>query len=447
MTFADVAGCDESKTELEEVVDFLKDPDKFAAVGAKIPRGVLLEGPPGTGKTLLARAVSGESKAPFISISGSDFVEMYVGLGASRVRQLFTSARENAPCIVFIDEIDAVGKKRSSGPGGLGGGGGNDEREQTLNQILSEMDGFDKESGVIVVAATNRADMLDPALLRPGRFDRKVPVPLPDVNGRKKLFEVHSKNRPIGDTDFDSLSKQTIGFSGADISNIMNEACIGIVRNNKSQIETSDVEEAIEKVTIGIAKQKVGGFDAKTAELVAYHEAGHALVGHLVSGFDSVSKISILPRVGGVGGFTQFLPSEERLSSNMYTREYLESQLCVYMGGRAAEEIIYGKNKITTGASSDLKQAKNIAMQMVSLWGFGTNLASWGDGTETSQTRSSNEEEASEFVNHAYAKALNLIQENMGLLEIVKDELLEKEVLSIDDINIIFSSKTKKEKK
>lgn len=441
VTFADVAGCDESKLELEEVVEFLKDSERFTKVGAKIPRGVLLEGPPGTGKTLLARAVAGESQVPFISISGSDFVEMYVGLGASRVRQLFSAARTNSPCIVFIDEIDAVGKKRSGSGGGMGGGGGNDEREQTLNQILSEMDGFSKASDVIVIAATNRADMLDDALLRPGRFDRKVPVPLPDLYGRRKLFEIHSTDKPIKNVDFDALAKQTIGFSGADISNVMNEASIGIARENKTNIKTIDIEGAIEKITIGIQKTRKGVNSAKSMELVAYHEAGHALVGHMCSGFDTVNKISILPRLGGLGGFTQFLPSEERLLSNLYTREYLESQLCTCMGGRAAEELIYGKDKITIGASSDLKVARTVAMQMVSLWGFGDDLASFGDGSETSWTKYDQEDQARDLVNDAYRKALCILQENLHLLETLKNALLEKEVLNAEDITKVLNPK------
>jgi len=320
VTFNDVAGCDGAKLELTEVVDFLKTPGKYAALGAKIPRGAIMEGPPGTGKTLLARAVAGEAGVPFVSASGSEFVEMFVGVGASRVRDLFEQAKKNAPCIVFIDEIDAIGGARAGGQGGGMGGGGNDEREQTLNQILTEMDGFEGNSGVIVLAATNRADTLDAALLRPGRFDRRVPVDLPDVKGRRAILNVHVRGKPLAkELDLDIVAKRTIGFSGASLANLMNEAAIVAARNGKEEIGYEEVDYAIDRVTVGMSKTTGTSFPARQ-RLVAYHEAGHAVMGLLTPDYDMVTKVTIVPRTNGAGGFTLFTPSEERLESGMYSK-------------------------------------------------------------------------------------------------------------------------------
>merc|ERR1719247_2617596 len=329
-----------------------------------------MEGPPGTGKTLLARAVAGEAGVPFVSASGSEFVEMFVGVGASRVRDLFGQAKKNAPCIVFIDEIDAIGGARAGGAGGGMGGGGNDEREQTLNQILTEMDGFEGNSGVIVLAATNRADVLDAALLRPGRFDRRVPVDLPDVNGRFEILKVHVRGKPLReDLDLDIIAKRTTGFSGASLANLMNEAAIVAARNDKKEIGYEEIDYSIDRVTVGMQKKTGMSFPARQ-KLVAYHEAGHAVAGLLTPDYDMVTKVTIIPRTNGAGGFTLFTPSEERLESGMYSKKYLEGQLVVALGGRVAEEIIYGEDEVTTGASNDLQQVRNIARRMVAQWGF-----------------------------------------------------------------------------
>merc|ERR1719343_1216513 len=326
VSFEDVAGCDASKFELTEVVEFLKNPAKFSALGAKIPRGVIMEGPPGTGKTLLALAVAGEAGVPFISASGSEFVEMFVGVGASRVRDLFSQAKKNAPCIVFIDEIDAIGRQRAGGQGGGIGGGGNDEREQTLNQILTEMDGFQGNTGVIVIAATNRADVLDAALVRPGRFDRRVPVDLPDVKGRTEILKVHARGKPLSkDFDINVVAKRTTGFSGASLANLMNEAAIVAARNGKDVITYDEVDYAIDRLTVGMQKSTGMSFPARQ-RLVAYHEAGHAIMGLLTPSYDMVTKVTIIPRSGGAGGFTLFTPPEERLESGMYSKKYLCSQ-------------------------------------------------------------------------------------------------------------------------
>merc|ERR1719230_1221395 len=351
VTFLDVAGCDGSKQELTEIVEFLKTPAKYSALGAKIPRGAIMEGPPGTGKTLLARAVAGEAGVPFISASGSEFVEMFVGVGASRVRDLFEQAKKNAPCIVFIDEIDAIGGARAGGAGGGMGGGGNDEREQTLNQILTEMDGFDGNSGVIVLAATNRADVLDPALIRPGRFDRRVPVDLPDVKGRREILGVHARGKPLAsELDLGIVAKRTTGFSGASLANILNEAAIVAARNNKTEITYEEVDYAIDRVTVGLQKTTGTSFPNRQ-RLVAYHEAGHAVMGLLTPDYDMVTKVTLIPRTNGAGGFTLFTPSEERLESGMYSKKSLEAQLAVALGGRMAEEIVFGDDEVTTGAS------------------------------------------------------------------------------------------------
>merc|ERR1719161_502199 len=370
VTFDDVAGAEGAKLELVEVVDFLKDPSKYSALGAKIPKGVIMEGPPGTGKTLLARAVAGEAGVPFVSASASEFVEMFVGVGASRVRDLFGQAKKNAPCIVFIDEIDAIGRAGGGGGGGGMGGGGNDEREQTLNQILTEMDGFQGNTGVIVIAATNRADVLDNALVRPGRFDRRVPVDLPDVKGRVEILKVHGRGKPLAaDFDLNIVAKRTTGFSGASLANLMNEAAIVAARNGKKEITYEEVDFAIDRQTVGMQKTTGMSFPNRQ-RLVAYHEAGHAIMGLLTPDYDLVTKVTIVPRSNGAGGFTLFTPPEERLESGMYSYKYLCAQLTVALGGRVAEEIIFGKDEITTGASNDLQQVRNIARRMVSQWGF-----------------------------------------------------------------------------
>jgi cell division protease FtsH len=360
--FSDVAGCDSAKIELEEVVDFLKAPDRYTAMGASVPRGVLLNGPPGTGKTLLARAVAGEAGVPFISVSGSEFVQVFVGVGAARVRDMFRQARENAPCIVFIDEIDAVGRQRGSG-------GSNDEREQTLNQLLVEMDGFDGNGGVIVMGATNRIDILDEALLRPGRFDRKVEVSLPDYKGRIEILKVHSRNKPLApDIDLEQVARRTPGLSGASLQNLMNEAAIHAARTEKEIIDWDDVDWAIDRVTVGLEKSNKDAL-VSDLEIVAFHEAGHAIVGGLMPEYDVVTKISITPRTSGAGGLTFFSPLEDRLE-RLYTRHYLESQLAVAWGGRVAEEIVFGATKITTGASGDLQQIFRISRAMVTELGM-----------------------------------------------------------------------------
>ena len=363
VSFADVAGVDEAKEELQEVVEFLKFPEKFMTLGAKIPKGVLLVGPPGTGKTLMARAVAGEAGVPFFSISGSEFVEMFVGVGASRVRDLFDQAKRNAPCIVFVDEIDAVGRHR-----GAGLGGGHDEREQTLNQILVEMDGFDTTTNVIVLAATNRPDILDPALLRPGRFDRRVTLDNPDIKGRAAILDVHSKGKPLAeDVDIERVARQTVGFSGADLANLVNESAILAARRNKTIIGPDEFAESIDRVIAG-PERKSRVISPKEKEITAYHEAGHALVGHLLPHADPVSKISIVAR-GQMGGYTRFVPKEDR---TLTTKRQLEARLAYAMGGRAAEEIIF--DETTTGASNDLEQATTIARTMVTRFGMSEKL-------------------------------------------------------------------------
>ena len=363
VSFADVAGVEEAKEELQEVVEFLKFPEKFMTLGAKIPKGVLLVGPPGTGKTLMARAVAGEAGVPFFSISGSEFVEMFVGVGASRVRDLFDQAKRNAPCIVFVDEIDAVGRHR-----GAGLGGGHDEREQTLNQILVEMDGFDTTTNIIIIAATNRPDILDPALLRPGRFDRRVTLDNPDIKGRAAILDVHAKGKPLAeDVDMDRVARQTVGFSGADLANLVNESAILAARRNKSIIGPEEFAESIDRVIAG-PERKSRVISQKEKELTAYHEAGHALVGHMLPHADPVSKISIVAR-GQMGGYTRFVPKEDR---SLITKRQLEARLAYALGGRAAEEIIF--DETTTGASNDLEQATNIARTMVTRFGMSEKL-------------------------------------------------------------------------
>lgn len=449
VTFKDVAGCDGAKLELTEVVDFLKDPAKYSALGAEIPKGVIMEGPPGTGKTLLARAVAGEAGVPFVSASGSEFVEMFVGVGASRVRDLFEQAKKNAPCIVFIDEIDAVGRQRAGGAGGqAGGGGGNEEREQTLNQILTEMDGFEGNSGVLVIAATNRADVLDNALIRPGRFDRRVPVDLPDVQGRKDILGVHCRGKPLAsDVDLGIIAKRTTGFSGASLQNLMNEAAIVAARNGKSAIGYEEVDYAIDRIQVGM--QKTTGMKFPNRQrLVAYHEAGHAIMGLLMPDYDMVTKVTIIPRTSGAGGFTLFTPSEESLESGMYSKKYLCSQLAVALGGRVAEEIIYGKDEITTGASGDLQQVRNIARRMVAQWGFANSAmgqapVAWEttEGNSLLRPRVSSEKTEKEIdeqvkllVNCAYDTAYNALTENRAFLDALTEKLIEKETLDFKEL-------------
>ena len=449
VTFSDVAGVEGAKLELTEVVDFLKSPDRFTAVGAKIPKGVLLVGPPGTGKTLLAKAVAGEAAVPFFSISGSEFVEMFVGVGASRVRDLFEQAKKNAPCIVFIDEIDAVGRQR-----GAGMGGGNDEREQTLNQLLTEMDGFEGNSGIIIVAATNRPDVLDSALMRPGRFDRQVTVDRPDYAGRLQILNVHAKDKTLSkDVDLDKVARRTPGFTGADLANLLNEAAILAARKDLDTVSNDEVGDAIERVMAGPEK-KDRVISDKKKELVAYHEAGHAIVGALMPDYDPVAKVSIIPR-GQAGGLTFFTPSEERLESGLYSRSYLQNQMAVALGGRVAEEIVYGEEEVTTGASNDLQQVANVARQMITKFGMSDKIGpvalgqSQGGmflGRDMSATRDFSEdtaatidEEVSELVDIAYKRATKVLTDNRSVLDEMAIMLIERETIDTEDIEDLLN--------
>jgi cell division protease FtsH len=444
VTFGDVAGIEGAKLELTEVVDFLKNPDRFTAVGAKIPKGVLLVGPPGTGKTLLAKAVAGEAGVPFFSISGSEFVEMFVGVGASRVRDLFEQAKKNAPCIVFIDEIDAVGRQR-----GAGLGGGNDEREQTLNQLLTEMDGFEGNTGIIIVAATNRPDVLDSALMRPGRFDRQVVVDRPDYAGRLQILGVHARGKTLAkDVDLDKVARRTPGFTGADLANLLNEAAILAARRQLTEISMDEVNDAIERVMAGPEK-KDRVMSEKRKRLVAYHEAGHALVGALMPDYDPVQKISIIPR-GQAGGLTFFTPSEERMESGLYSRAYLQNQMAVALGGRVAEEIVYGEDEVTTGASNDLQQVARVARQMVTRFGMsdrlgplalgraqggmflGRDIAAERDFSE--DTAAAIDEEVSQLVAEAYRRATEVLSANRTVLDELADLLVEKETVDAEEL-------------
>jgi cell division protease FtsH len=450
VTFGDVAGIEGAKLELAEVVDFLKNADRFTAIGAKIPKGVLLVGPPGTGKTLLARAVAGEAGVPFFSISGSEFVEMFVGVGASRVRDLFEQAKANAPCIVFIDEIDAVGRQR-----GAGLGGGNDEREQTLNQLLTEMDGFEGNTGIIIIAATNRPDVLDAALLRPGRFDRQVVVDRPDYAGRKEILLVHARGKTLAqDVDLDKIARRTPGFTGADLANLLNEAAILAARRNLTEISMDEVNDAIDRVLAGPEK-KNRVMSEKRKTLVAYHEAGHALVGALMPDYDPVQKISIIPR-GRAGGLTWFTPSEDRMESGLYSRSYLQNQMAVALGGRLAEEIIFGEEEVTTGASNDLQQVARVARQMVTRFGMserlgpvtlgrqsgnvflGREIASDRDFSD--ETAAAIDEEVRNLVEQAYRRAKDVLVHNRPVLDQLAQMLVEKETVDSEEFQQLLAN-------
>jgi cell division protease FtsH len=450
VTFGDVAGIDQAKLELNEVVDFLKNADRFTAVGAKIPKGVLLVGPPGTGKTLLARAVAGEAGVPFFSISGSEFVEMFVGVGASRVRDLFEQAKANAPCIVFIDEIDAVGRQR-----GAGLGGGNDEREQTLNQLLTEMDGFEGNTGIIIIAATNRPDVLDAALLRPGRFDRQVVVDRPDYAGRLEILKVHARGKTLAkDVDLDRIARRTPGFTGADLSNLLNEAAILAARRNLSEISMDEVNDAIDRVLAGPEK-KDRVMSEKRKQLVAYHEAGHALVGALMPDYDPVQKISIIPR-GRAGGLTWFTPSEDRMDTGLYSRSYLENQMAVALGGRIAEEIIFGEEEVTTGASNDLQQVARVARQMITRFGMSDRLGPVALGRQqgnmflgrdivaerdfSEETAAVIDEEVHQLVDTAYKRAKSVLTDNRAILDRLAQMLVEKETVDADELQELLAN-------
>lgn len=427
--FTDVEGIDAAKEELEEIVDFLKNPEKYFGSGAKIPRGALLAGSPGTGKTLLARAIAGESNVPFIQCSAANFVEMFVGVGAKRVRELFQQARENQPCIVFIDEIDAVGKKRSAG-----GMPSNDEREQTINQLLTEMDGFDNETGIVVIAATNRIDILDDALLRPGRFDRKIQVTLPSVQGRKKILGVHARGKKFAaNVSLEDIAKQTTGFSGADLANLLNECAIRAVRDGDGTITKDITENVYQRIVVG-AKGDVK-FSMQKKELVAYHEAGHAIMGVLVPDYDVVRKISIMPR-GAAGGVTFFQPSEENADSPFYTREYMLSQIMVALGGRAAEAIIYGADRVTTGASSDYSMVYQIAREMVTTYGFGKNNYDYRNLSP--QAASEIDTEIDEIVATCYTDTIQMLRNSRNQLERLKEKLIEEEIVDGEWVYELF---------
>jgi cell division protease FtsH len=450
VTFNDVAGIEQAKLELSEVVDFLKNADRFTAIGAKIPKGVLLVGPPGTGKTLLAKAVAGEAGVPFFSISGSEFVEMFVGVGASRVRDLFEQAKSNAPCIVFIDEIDAVGRQR-----GAGLGGGNDEREQTLNQLLTEMDGFEGNTGIIIVAATNRPDVLDSALLRPGRFDRQVVVDRPDYKGRLEILNVHARGKTLAaDVDLEKIARRTPGFTGADLSNLLNEAAILAARRSLSEISMDEINDAIDRVLAGPEK-KDRVMSEKRKTLVAYHEAGHALVGALMPDYDPVQKISIIPR-GRAGGLTWFTPNEEQIDSGLYSRAYLQNQMAVALGGRIAEEIVFGEEEVTTGASSDLQQVARTARQMVTRFGMSDRLGPVALGRQSGnvflgrdimaerdfseETAATIDDEVRNLVEQAYRRAKEVLAGNRSVLDRIADALIEKETVDSSELQEILDT-------
>jgi len=448
VTFADVAGVDEAKEEVKELVDFLKEPSKFQKLGGRIPRGVLLVGPPGTGKTLLAKAVAGEAKVPFFTISGSDFVEMFVGVGASRVRDMFEQAKKHAPCIIFIDEIDAVGRHR-----GAGLGGGHDEREQTLNQLLVEMDGFEGKEGVIVMAATNRPDVLDPALLRPGRFDRQVVVGLPDIRGREQILKVHMSKIPAAkNVNAGVIARGTPGFSGADLANLVNEAALFAARSSKREVTMEEFEKAKDKIMMG-AERKSMVMTEKEKRLTAYHEAGHAIVGLVVPGHDPVYKVTIIPR-GRALGVTMFLPEEDKYS---YTKEMLESQLSSLFGGRVAEALIFGADNVTTGASNDIQRATEIARNMVTKWGLSEKLGPLTYGEDEGEvflghsvnkrkevseiTANVIDQEVKSIIERNYRRAEVILQENIDKLHMMAKALIQYETIDSDQLNDIMQGK------
>jgi len=441
-TFADVAGVDEAKEDVGELVEFLSDPSKFQRLGGRIPKGVLMVGPPGTGKTLLAKAIAGEAKVPFFSISGSDFVEMFVGVGASRVRDMFEQAKKQAPCIIFIDEIDAVGRHR-----GGGYGGGNDEREQTLNQLLVEMDGFEGNEGVIVIAATNRPDVLDKALLRPGRFDRQVYVGLPDIRGREQILKVHARKVPLDESiELSILARGTPGFSGADLANLVNEAALFSARANRRVVTMEEFEKARDKIMMGAERRSMVMSEKEKAN-TAYHEAGHAIIGRLVPEHDPVHKVTIIPR-GRALGVTQYLPEEDRYSMN---KRQLNSQLCSLFGGRIAEELIGGIDGVTTGASNDIERATQMARNMVTKWGLNEKMgpvlygedesqAPGGGNTHYSEDTSREiDQEVRTILNDAYSKAKKLLEDNRDILEAMKDALMEYETIDADQVDDLMN--------
>jgi cell division protease FtsH len=448
VTFSDVAGCDEAKEEVTELVDFLRDPSKFQRLGGHIPKGILMVGPPGTGKTLLARAIAGEARVPFFSISGSDFVEMFVGVGASRVRDMFETAKKHAPCIIFIDEIDAVGRHR-----GAGLGGGHDEREQTLNQLLVEMDGFEGNEGIILIAATNRPDVLDPALLRPGRFDRQVVVPLPDLKGREHILKVHMRKVPCDENVEPRLiARGTPGFSGADLANLVNEAALFAARENQKTVTHHHFEKAKDKIMMG-AERKSMVMDEADKRLTAYHEAGHAIVGRIVPEHDPVYKVTIIPR-GRALGVTMFLPEQDKYSMN---KTQLESQLASLFGGRVAEELIYGKEKVTTGASNDIERATQIARNMVSKWGLSDVMGplSYDENEDevflgrsvtqhkhiSDETHSQMDKEVRRIIDHAYERAKDILQTHMDKLHLMAEALMRFETIDVKQIDQIMDGK------
>jgi cell division protease FtsH len=451
ITFDDVAGIEEAKEELQEVVTFLKLPEKFTAIGARIPKGVLLVGPPGTGKTLLAKAIAGEAAVPFFSISGSEFVEMFVGVGASRVRDLFKKAKDNAPCLIFIDEIDAVGRQR-----GAGIGGGNDEREQTLNQLLTEMDGFEGNNGIIIIAATNRPDVLDAALLRPGRFDRQIIVDAPDRKGRLAILKVHSQNKKIDPSvSLEVIARRTPGFTGADLANLLNEAAILTARRRKEAITPVEIDDAIDRLTIGLTLNPL--MDSKKKRLIAYHEIGHALLATLLPHSDPLNKVTIIPRSGGIGGFSQQILNEEVIDSGLYTRAWMKDNITMTLGGKASEVEVFGEAEVTGGASGDLKMVTNIARKMATMYGM-TDLGllaletqnqdvflgrDWGSRNEYSEEMAIKiDRKVREIANECYQIARKIIRENRDLVDRLVDLLIEQETIEGEQFRQIVAEYT-----